>query len=409
VKVQIKKLSEVAEINPGRPSIDRADGQMTSFIPMINVDAVKGEVSIVNAEPYSKVKKGYTFFQSGDVIFAKITPCMQNGKHAVVRGLSDGFGFGSTEFHVVRASDAIISEWIHFFLRRKETLDAAKRTFTGAVGQQRVPASFLENLELPMPTVEKQQQVVIRLKAQLAEVEKARQAAEKQLADASFLVARHQEVSLNELGSAPRVSLGELLLGIEAGKSFKTTDMPARPDELAILKVSAVSWNKFQPQEAKSVEGDYRPDEKHRVKKGDLIISRANTIELIGAVVRVPEDYPLRLLSDKTLRLVTKTDKVLPDYLLTVLKWPEARAHIESYATGTSDSMRNISQKTIRSIPIPLLSKDEQQAIINSSKAVNHELDQIRGSTIQMLNDLALLPQKILAQAFSLTSGEGLS
>jgi len=270
-------------------------------------------------------------------------------------------------------------------------------------------SKYLKSIWVPKLEKVEQENIVIQLQHQLAEVEKARQAAEAQLADVTFLVMRYQETSMDKLGNVPRIPLGDMLLGIESGKSFKTTDLPARTDELGVLKVSAVSWNIFQPQEAKSVEGDYQPDERHRVKQGDLIISRANTMELVGAVVRVSEDYPLRLLSDKTLRLVVNTDKVLPDYLLTVLKWPEARAHIENHATGTSDSMRNISQKTIRSIPIPLLSKEEQQAIINRSKAVHLELDRIRESTKQTLNDLALLPSKILEQAFSITSGEGLS
>jgi hypothetical protein len=106
---------------------------------------------------------------------------MQNGKHAVVRGLIDSIGFGSTEFHVIRCLDEIIPEWVHFFLRRKETLDAAQKTFTGAVGQQRVPKIFLEELKIPVPPVSEQLRNCARLKAQLAEVEKARKAAEVQL------------------------------------------------------------------------------------------------------------------------------------------------------------------------------------------------------------------------------------
>ena len=149
MKVPIKKLSEVANINPRRPSIERGGEVPTSFVPMENVDEILGSVSRLNSEPYSRVKKGYTYFANGDVIFAKITPCMQNGKHAVLSGLVDGFGFGSTEFHVIRARGEITPDWIHFYLRRKETLNAAFKTFTGAVGQQRVPVSFLEDLEFP--------------------------------------------------------------------------------------------------------------------------------------------------------------------------------------------------------------------------------------------------------------------
>jgi len=263
----------------------------------------------------------------------------------------------------------------------------------------------MNRLFIPKLPIEKQRQIAARLKAQLAEVDKARQAAEAQLADASLLATCYRENSIDRLRDVPRLSLGDLLLGIEAGKSFKTTEQPARPDELGVLKVSSVSWNRFLPQEAKSVEGVYQPDERHRVKKGDLIISRANTMELVGAVVRVHEEYPLRLLSDKTLRLVVNEDKVLPDYLLTVLQWPEARTHIEKNAMGTSDSMRNISQKTINTIPVPLLSKNQQRKIISKSEAVHDEIEQIRQGTRKILADLALLPQKILTRAFSFSAG----
>jgi type I restriction enzyme, S subunit len=183
----VMKLSDVAEINPRRAAIERDDDVPTSFIPMEAVDDVRGEVVQQITQSYLKVKKGYTYFENGDVIFAKITPCMQNGKHAVLSNLADDFGFGSTEFHVIRAGNELAPEWVHYYLRRKETLDAAVKTFTGAVGQQRVPRKFLENLEIPFPPIEKQRQIAARIKAQLAEVDKARQAAEVQLNEINLL------------------------------------------------------------------------------------------------------------------------------------------------------------------------------------------------------------------------------
>lgn len=265
---------------------------------------------------------------------------------------------------------------------------------------QNLRFSELGKLEVCFPSPEKQHQIAARLNAQLAEVDKARQSAEAQLRDANLLATRLHEKLLNQLERAPRLNLGELLLDIEAGKSFQTTDLPARPDQLGVLKVSAVSWDEFAPDEAKAIEGDYRPEEKHRVKKGDLIISRANTIELVGAVVRVSDDYLCRLLSDKTLRLIVDETQINPDYLLTILKLPEARAHIEDNATGTSDSMRNISQKTIKKIPVPLIGLDDQKEFVKNAQSISHQLKQINGGIRQQKTELELLPQKILAQAF---------
>jgi type I restriction enzyme S subunit len=130
----MKKLSEVASINPRKPKLKRDNEAQTSFIPMENVDCINGVIDKLVQRPYSEIKKGYTYFEEEDVIFAKITPCMQNGKHAVVHGLTDKIGFGSTEFHVIHRSAEVIPEWIHFYLRQKKILDAAKKTFTGAVG-----------------------------------------------------------------------------------------------------------------------------------------------------------------------------------------------------------------------------------------------------------------------------------
>jgi type I restriction enzyme S subunit len=296
-------------------------------------------------------------------------------------------------------ADIIDRDYLWYFLKASESKIVEKgqgSTF------EAINSNDLNFLEIPVVKPEDQRRIAARLKAQLAEVGKARKAAETQQKETSALFSRHCNAMLNKLKDATRVPLGELLLGIEAGKSFKTKELLARSNELGVLKVSAVSWNQFQPQEAKAVAADYKPDKKHRVLQGDLIISRANTLELVGAVVRAPKDYPLRLLSDKTLRLLVDEKTVESDYLLNVLRWPEARAHIEHNATGTSDSMRNISQKTINSIPVPLVSKDLQSAIVQKFNTINDEVVKIETAVKKSLSDIALLPQKLLSQAFEM-------
>ncbi|RME01861.1 MAG: restriction endonuclease subunit S, partial [Bacteroidetes bacterium] len=140
-----------AEINPRRPRIERDDDTLTSFVPMAAVDEVRGEFSRIEIKPYREVKRGFTYFEENDVVFAKITPSMQNGKSAVARKLIDGFGFGTTEFHVIRAKGTVLPEWIHQFVRQRHFLLEAMKHFRGAVGQQRVPAEFLANYQIPVP------------------------------------------------------------------------------------------------------------------------------------------------------------------------------------------------------------------------------------------------------------------
>ncbi|MBN2864125.1 MAG: restriction endonuclease subunit S [Bacteroidales bacterium] len=175
------KLGEVCEINPRKSTLVRDDNTLTTFIPMEAVDATTGKITAPQVKSYKNVKKGYTFFTEKDVLFAKITPCMQNGKHSIANRLIDGIGFGTTEFHVLRPQELILSEIIWYFLRQPNLLLKATEYFTGAVGQQRLPQDYLKNLDLPLPTLTEQKHIAAILKDQMAAIDKTRKAAEEEL------------------------------------------------------------------------------------------------------------------------------------------------------------------------------------------------------------------------------------
>jgi len=201
------------------------------------------------------------------------------------------------------------------------------------------------------------------------------------------------------------ITLGDVLTDIQTGKSFQTSEIPARPDELGVLKVSAISWSKFRDEEAKALIGSYAPDESHKVKHGDLLISRANTKELVGAVVLVERDYPFRLLSDKTLRLLLDEGRIHKEYLLFALRSSQARAHIEHFATGTSDSMRNISQDVIKAIPLWLPSLPRQRQIAARLKAQLAEVETARQATLVQVREAELLCRSVLQTTFDALLG----
>lgn len=140
-------LEFYCEINP--KTIYPDDIEDVSFIPMECVSDIYGEI-IEHKNGKSTNSKGYTSFQENDVIWAKITPCMQNGKCAVATNLKNGYGYGSTEFHVFRATTNAIPEYIHCFMRSKRLREVAMSYFTGSAGQQRVGKDFLEALTLPL-------------------------------------------------------------------------------------------------------------------------------------------------------------------------------------------------------------------------------------------------------------------
>lgn len=209
------RLGEVCAINPSRPAaLSRADSEPTSFVPMDAVDAVSGSISRPLLRPFGEIKKGYTCFVEGDVLFAKITPCMQNGKHAIARGLTDGIGFGTTEFHVLRPAESVLSEWVHFFVRQPEFLNKATEQFTGAIGQQRLPPGYLETHPIPLPPLAEQKRIAARLREQMAAAEKARAATQARLEAAHTLPAACLRSVFDgpEAAQWPLRPLGEVLV-----------------------------------------------------------------------------------------------------------------------------------------------------------------------------------------------------
>lgn len=159
--VPARRLADVAEINP-RPTRLAAD-TLVAFVPMAAVDADTGSVSDAEVRSVAELGVGDKQFRRGDVIFARITPCMQNGKSAV---FSDrDYGLGSTEFHVVRPGNEVSAEYIHRILRTRAVRLNATEHFTGTAGQQRVPADFLRELLVPIPSREDQQEIVASLDA----------------------------------------------------------------------------------------------------------------------------------------------------------------------------------------------------------------------------------------------------
>ena len=155
-KNELKRLGECCILNPRRPNIALCDTDKVSFIPMPAVSE-DGYLVDMTDEEYGKVKKGFTYFENNDVLFAKITPCMENGKGAIVHGLTNGIGMGSTEFHVLRPINGISSPyWLLALTRMPIFRERAAKNMSGTGGQKRVSASYLDHFMVGLPAMEEQ-------------------------------------------------------------------------------------------------------------------------------------------------------------------------------------------------------------------------------------------------------------
>ena len=167
------RLSEVAQINPRFDKTSLADEVQVSFVPMAAVGAADGQIDASTTRPFGEVKKGYTPFREGDVLFAKVTPCMENGKMAVARGLKNGVGFGSSEFHVLRPTERVDAKYLYHFVSSESFRKEAARHMTGAVGLRRVPTAFLSEAQLPLVDLDEQRRIVAEIDKQFSRLDEA--------------------------------------------------------------------------------------------------------------------------------------------------------------------------------------------------------------------------------------------
>ncbi len=171
------ELGDILYINPPVTFSNLTDNDIISYIPMEAIDERYGVISLTKNITVANTK-GYTKFKEGDLLWAKITPCMQNGKSAIAQNLLNGVGCGSTEFFVLRPKhNNILIKYIHFILRDNRVLKSAQNSFGGSAGQQRVSSSYLKTIKIPLPPIEIQQKIVdIYTDAQNAGLQKYKEA-----------------------------------------------------------------------------------------------------------------------------------------------------------------------------------------------------------------------------------------
>lgn len=183
-----KLLGDVCTVNPKKIDAKNLDDNLeVSFVPMAAVSDVLGEIVNHEVKNLQDVRTGFTNFSKGDVIFAKITPCMENGKSAIVGPLVNDIGYGSTEFYVLRCKEELNNKYLYHMVRNTTFRAEAKAVMTGAVGQQRVPKTFLQEYQLSLPTLSEQHEIVRLIDDLLARERAAQQATEQALASIDLM------------------------------------------------------------------------------------------------------------------------------------------------------------------------------------------------------------------------------
>lgn len=354
------------------------------------------------------IKSGKRAVEPDDVLLCKINPRINR---VWIVGEPMGFGrqIASTEYLVFRCGDSILPRYLMLFLQAPVFRDWIKLSVEGATGSHTRAKSgpILQQL-IPVPPLHEQERIVEMTQDLLWRLEAAERYVDRTAARLQVL--RRSILSQTAERCWPETTVGELLVDIQTGRSVRTPGHRAAPDKWGVIKVSAMTWGEFREDENKELPADFTVNPDHEIRPGDLLLSRANTSEYVGASVLVHETRPRLLLSDKSMRLVPKPD-VDPIWLQLTLSSPGVREQMSGVATGTSDSMRNISQEKVRALQVRRPPHSVQQALANSIAEQLSQCDRLLGELHRVRQLAEVCRSSILAAAFSgrLTSQEAFS
>jgi type I restriction enzyme S subunit len=250
--------------------------------------------------------------------------------------------------------------YFEWFIKNGFASDLIKGVTISSLSQ-----SGLRSIEVTYPTIDEQHKIVELLEDHLSRLDAALIDLKKARDMCSSLLAASLKSIVESVPHSYR-PLSEVVQKIEAGKSFNCLGRPAEKEEWGVIKVSAMTWGEFLPRENKAAPLEYNPPPRHKINVGDILISRANTQKYVGAAVRVKKAPGKLLLSDKSLRIIPKSDYDA-SWLLAALSSPVTREEISKRATGNEDSMRNISQKNLLEVQIPVpIDQDGQLEVVES-------------------------------------------
>jgi len=424
------KIGQLIEINPPKPKLDLPDEHVCSFLPMGMVNPQNGTIDNLEERTFEKVKKGYTYFEENDVLFAKITPCMENGNTVIVEGLINEFGYGSTEFYVFRIPEKIDVKFIYYLLRSQNFRNQAKSAMTGAVGQQRVPKKYLGNYPLALPPINEQKRIAEKLERLLNKIDEAKQLIEE--AKESFELRRatilnkafrgqltSQKYSYNSTTEkeknlksftisdkeAPysipdnwKWSRLEEVTTFISGFAFKSMDFEERGFQL--IRMGNLYKNEllldrnpvFIP-----IDYDTKILDKYTVSNGNILLSLTGTKYKrdYGYAVKL-EGVEEQLLLNQ--RIVSLNPHYLEEYIYYYLQSPVFRDQFFSFETG-GVNQGNVGITAVKSILIPIPPEGEGKDIEEKLKILLNK-EKKSELLLDMENKLDEIKESILSKAF---------
>lgn len=380
-------------------------------VTFLKMEAIgeQGELDLSESRILEDVASGYTEFTNGDVVVAKITPCFENGKGALISDLEPAKGFGTTELHVLSPSHRIDGKYLYYVTSSSWFRGLGESHMTGAAGQKRVPTDFVFDYPVWTPPIKHQRSIAAFLDREtevidelISEKESMLELLEEKQAALLSHSVTHGLDSNIQMKTTPIEWLGTIpthwhlerlkfhILAMEQGWSPQCENIPATADEWGVLKVGAVNSWEFNPHENKRLPDELEPILDYEIKPRDVLMSRANTTQLLGSVVFVRNVDSKLMLCDKLYRLEIGEKRLNREFAVAFLRSQPGRVLFEMEATGASNSMQNIGQDTVKNtwIPVPPLSEQiEIVSYLSSGRQKTNEMSNALQESIALLRE----------------------
>lgn len=377
MSVRTAVLSDICDINPRAPK-SISDDEVVSFLPMSAVSE-GGFVEYEEKRQFAAVKKGYTYFERGDVLVAKITPCFENGKATGTTNLKHEIGFGSTEFHVLRPSPELDRGYLFYLLWNERFRQSAVKGMTGSAGQKRVPADLLKRLEIPLPPLDEQRRIA-------AILDKADSLRQKRKQAIALLDSLTQSIFLEMFGEPdptwPVIELKEAVKTgtivtygiVQAGDEFDGGVPYIRTGDLRDGIINEVGLRHTDPEIASRFS-------RSRVEAGEIVMSIRATV---GTTAVVPESLHGANLTQGTAR-ISPGEQVTPEYLLHYLRSDAVQYWIQRQVKGAT--FREITLKRLRELEvlIPPMSVQAEFARMVQALKLNASKSHLSSSDLENL------------------------
>lgn len=348
----LAKIGDLCTINPSKSKLAalKLDTRV-SFVPMADLNEHRIAFQPNDAKLLSEVSTSYTYFEDNDVLLAKVTPCFENGKAGIARGLLNGIGFGSSEFYVLRSGPQVLPEWIYFCVMHPLFRDAAVAQMTGTGGLQRVPRDYVDNFQIPLPPLEVQKEIV-------AEIE-----GYQKVIDGARAVLNYYRPKIPIHPDWPMVPLSDVSRA-KNGFAFKSEEYVN--EGLRVIRIKNVQKGEVIDDDPKFISFD-RADEfaVFRLNAGDILMSLTGNV---GRVGRLEAEHEPSVLNQRVAHIELKPGAaILPEFLFAILNADKFEQDAISAATGVAQA--NLSSNWVNEYQIPLPPLATQQQIVAEIEA----------------------------------------